>query len=155
LSECSLQGVKSDSSNVACQPEAEVRERLPWSRLSLGDSRNDSASFDAEQDCVGAQMSQDEEEVREPMDAEDQAIVAALSPMQIEAIDLAVMQEASARWSKVARGLGTFRKKRPGIPEDVPLEFIWERSCRLVAQGDLESQGDISQWGASEVRRVG
>ena len=108
-----------------------------------------------EQDSVGVQMSQDEEEVREPMDAEDRVVVAASSSMQIDAIDLAVVQEASARWSKVARVLGTFLKKRPGIPEDVPLEFVWERLCRLVAQGDLESQGDISQWGASEVRKVG
>lgn len=99
-------------------------------------------------------MNQDEAEAREPLDADERAIVSALSQSQIDALDLAVLQEVSPRWSRVAKILGSFIEKRPGIPDYLPSEFVWERLCGLVARGDLESQGDISQWGSSEVRRV-
>jgi hypothetical protein len=98
------------------------------------------------------QMENGSDELREAMDAEEKAIVDALTPGQLEAIDAVILQSGSARWSKVARILGGFLKAQPGVPANVPLEFVWERLCLLVTRGDLESKGDLRGWGTSEVR---
>ena len=97
-------------------------------------------------------MSQDQEEIREPLDPEELALVAALTADEVESIDRAILQAASPRWAKVARIVGGFLRAQPGIPADIPLEFVWERLCLLVERGELEAQGDLRGWRSSEVR---
>jgi hypothetical protein len=87
------------------------------------------------------------------LDADEKFVVAALTRSQVEAIDAAILQDVSSRWSKVAMVLAQQLKARPGIPDDVPLEFYWQRLSRLVERGELESQGNLHRARSSEVRR--
>jgi hypothetical protein len=88
-----------------------------------------------------------------PLDSDDRAIVAALTPAQVDAIDAAILLDVPARWAKVAMVLGKQLKLRPGIPEDVPLEYYWQRLSRLVDRGRVDVQGDLRRARYSEVRR--
>lgn len=88
-----------------------------------------------------------------PLEGEERAIVAALTPEQVKAIDTALLEDVSQRWTKVAMVLGKQLRARPGIPADVPLEYYWERLRRLVDTNELESQGDLRRARFSEVRR--
>ncbi len=99
-------------------------------------------------------MDEDEYEFGAPLDAEEAAIVNALMPGDIKAIDDALLNATSLNWSKVAMVLAKQMKSRPGLPDDVPLEFYWSRLCNMVALGDLESQGNLRRARFSEVRRV-
>ncbi len=79
-------------------------------------------------------------------------VVSALTPGQVAAIDAAVLSDVSASWSKVAMVLSKQLKARPGIPDDVPLEYYWQRLSLLVDQGRVEVQGNLRRARYSEVR---
>ena len=98
-------------------------------------------------------MSEDDYAFGSGLDDEEAAVVAALSPMQINVLDEALRSDVTTAWTKVARILGNFLQERPGIPSDLPFEFIWERLKRLVEQGELEVRGNLRFARASEVRR--
>ena len=102
----------------------------------------------------GWRMEDEESEFGAPLDAEETATVEALTPEDILAIDDALLDATSPIWSKVAMVLAKQLKVRPGVPDDVPLEFYWSRLCNLVARGDLESQGNLRRARFSEVRRA-
>lgn len=95
----------------------------------------------------------DEYSYGNPLDEEERAIVAALTPDQVKAIDAALLEDVSARWTKVAKVLGKQLKAKPGNPVDVPLEYYWQRPRHFVDAGELESQGDVRRARFSEVRR--
>ena len=99
-------------------------------------------------------MEDDENEFGAPLDAEEAAAVNALTREDIAAIDDALLGAISSNWSKVAMVLAKQMKSRPGVPEDVPLEFYWNRLCNMVARGDLNSQGNLRRARFSEVRRA-
>ncbi|HEX7640565.1 MAG TPA: hypothetical protein VF457_19385 [Burkholderiaceae bacterium] len=99
-------------------------------------------------------MDDDEYEFGVPLEADETAIVDALTPKDITAIDDALLGATSSNWSKVAMVLARQMKRRPDVPDDVPLEFYWSRLCNLVARGDLESQGNLRRPMFSEVRRA-
>ena len=99
-------------------------------------------------------MEDDEYEFGAPLDAEEAATVSALTPEHILAIDEALLGATSSSWSKVAMVLARQMKSRPGVPDDVPLEYYWSRLCTLVARGDLDSQGNLRRARFSEVRRA-
>lgn len=86
------------------------------------------------------------------MEAADVEVVSALTPSQVEAIDAAILRDVSTSWSKVAMVLSKQLKDRPGIPDDVPLEYYWQRLSLLVVQGRAESQGNLRRARFSEVR---
>jgi hypothetical protein len=86
------------------------------------------------------------------MDAAETEVVSALTPGQVEAIDAAILSDVSSSWSKVAMVLSKQLKTHPGIPDDVPLEYYWQRLSRLVDQGRVEVQGDLRRARYSEVR---
>jgi hypothetical protein len=88
-----------------------------------------------------------------PLDSEERAIVVALTPAQVDAIDAAILLDVPARWAKVAMVLGKQLKLRSGVPDDVPLEYYWQRLAGLVDQGQVEVQGDLRRARYSEVRR--
>ena len=98
-------------------------------------------------------MDEDEHFFGGPLDSNDRAIVAALTQAQVEAIDAAILLDVPARWAKVAMVLGKQLKLRPGIPDDVPLEYYWQRLSRLVDLGRVDVQGDLRRARYSEVRR--
>ncbi len=98
-------------------------------------------------------MSEDDYAFGSGLDDKEAAVVAVLSPMQIDALDEALRRDVTTAWTKVAKILGSFLRARPGIPSDIPLEFIWERLRRLVEKGEFEAQGDLRFARASEVRR--
>ena len=99
-------------------------------------------------------MEDDEYEFGAPLDAEEAATVNALTPADIMAIDDALLGAISSNWSKVAMVLAKQMKSRPGVPDDVPLEFYWNRLCNMVARGELDSQGNLRRARFSEVRRA-
>ena len=99
-------------------------------------------------------MEEDEYEFGAPLDAEEAAIVNALKPEDITAIDGALLGATSSSWSKVAMVLAKQMKSLPDLPDDVPLEFYWNRLCNMVARGDLESRGNLRRARFSEVRRA-
>ena len=99
-------------------------------------------------------MEEDEYEFGASLDVEEAAIVNALTPEDIAAIDGALLGATSSGWSKVAIVLARQLKARPGLPDDVPLEFYWTRLCNMVARGDLESHGNLRRARFSEVRRA-
>ena len=98
-------------------------------------------------------MTEDDDRFGQPLDVEDAKIVAALSPDQVKAIDSAIMSDVPTRWGKVAMVLGRQLRAPPGVPDDVPLEYYWQRLSRLVDLGLVEVQGDIHLARHSEVRR--
>lgn len=87
-----------------------------------------------------------------PLSPEEQARVATLTKADIEAIDQALLSNATNRWRKVAMVVGltmsNYPNPRPGIPD----LFYAERVRQLVARGRLESQGNLSYMRFSEVR---
>jgi hypothetical protein len=99
-------------------------------------------------------MQEEEYEFGSPLDPEETATVGALTPGDISAIDDALLDATSSNWSKVAMVLSRQMKSRPGVPDDVPLEFYWSRLCEMVARGQLESQGNLRRTRFSEVRRA-
>lgn len=99
-------------------------------------------------------MQEEEYEFGTLLDAEETATVEALSPDDISAIDGALLDATSSNWSKVAMVLSKQMKSRPGVPDDVPLEFYWSRLCDMVARGELEAQGNLRRARFSEVRRA-
>ena len=99
-------------------------------------------------------MEDDEYEFGAPLDAEETATVNALTPEEIAEIDDALLGATSSNWSKVAMVLTKQMKSQPGVPDDVPLEFYWNRLCNLVARGVLDAQGNLRRARFSEVRRA-
>ncbi|TBU94413.1 DUF3658 domain-containing protein [Phytopseudomonas dryadis] len=85
-------------------------------------------------------------------DASSLKLIAALRPEQVQAIDSAVMRAADRNWRKVAfivgTAMGTLPERVPGIPD----VFYAQRVAALVAQGRLESQGNLARMRYSEVR---
>ncbi len=98
-------------------------------------------------------MKPDEYDFGNPLDDEERAIVAALTPDQVKAIDAALLDDVPARWGKVAAVLGKQLKSRPGIPDDIPLEYYWQRLSRSIEVGQVELQGDLRRARFSEVRQ--
>jgi hypothetical protein len=88
----------------------------------------------------------------EPLDSEELAAIAALTPEDIQAIDDALLNNASNHWSKVALIVGTAMYAYPDRFLDIPDLFYGDRVKVLVSQGLLESQGNLSKMRFSEVR---
>lgn len=81
-------------------------------------------------------------------------LVAELTDAEVEAIDNALLANASGMWRKVARIVGTTMTELPCRVEGIPDVFYSQRIKRLVEAGALESQGNLSHMRYSEVRRV-
>lgn len=81
-------------------------------------------------------------------------LVAELTETEIEAIDNALLANASEKWRKVARVVGATMMELPCRVEGVPDVFYSQRVRKLVEVGLLESQGNLSHMRHSEVRRV-
>ena len=81
-------------------------------------------------------------------------LVGQLTEAEVEAIDNALLANASEMWRKVARIVGTTMMELPCRIEGVPDVYYSQRIKSLVEVGLLESQGDLSHMRYSEVRRA-
>jgi hypothetical protein len=85
------------------------------------------------------------------LDDEDRRIARALSSVDIDAIDTAILALARDRWQKVALIVGTVLTDQ-GADGRIPLGVLVRRVGELVERGDLQSQGDVRRMRHSEVR---
>jgi hypothetical protein len=84
----------------------------------------------------------------------DQAkLVEQLTDSEIQAIDDALLANTSDKWRKVARVVGTTMMELPSRVEGIPDVYYSQRVRKLVNEGLLESQGNLSYMRYSEVRR--
>ena len=82
-------------------------------------------------------------------------LVEQLTDAEIQAIDNALLTNACDKWRKVARVVGTTMMELPNRVEGIPDVYYSQRVQRLVKDGLLESQGNLSYMRYSEVRRLG
>lgn len=87
-----------------------------------------------------------------PLNAEQQAIVNALTGHQLERIDDALLAACVPTWRKAARVVGEAMLQMPDRPRGVSDAFFAERVKLMVQQGQLESSGDPHGMRTSEVR---
>jgi hypothetical protein len=92
----------------------------------------------------------------EPEDAEltakELSRVSQLRPVDLEAIDNALLASASGNWRKVAFIVGTAMHSLAGRFAGVPDVFYSQRVCMLVARRALQAQGNLRRMRFSEVR---
>jgi hypothetical protein len=69
-------------------------------------------------------------------------------------LDNLILSIALPYWQKVAMIIGKVTRDERFLLDNSDEEFnvVADRIAQLVAEGRLESQGDISQWRFSEVR---
>ena len=102
-----------------------------------------------------AELYGDVEETPEPdppPTEEQQARIDELTSEHIRLIDEAILANASSQYRKVARVAGSAMQANDGLVPKVPDIFYAERVRNLVAEGKLESQGNLLYMGFSEVR---
>lgn len=85
-------------------------------------------------------------------DADAQALIAALQPDQIQAIDAAVLSAADCNWRKLAFIVGSAMGSIPGRVSGIPDVYYAQRIAALESQGRLESRGDLSRMRYCEIR---
>jgi Protein of unknown function len=72
-----------------------------------------------------------------------------------QTLDGLLLEAASSQWLKVARVIGDVKGKSDNLGLSSSIEEIAERLAKLVAAGQLESAGNISNSRFSEVRLPG
>ena len=87
-----------------------------------------------------------------PLTAEEQAAVDNLSDPDAQAIDAAILGNASVRWRKVALVVGLTEDVLKSRYPHLSYVFYAQRLCRLVKKGQLDSQGNVLHMRFGEVR---
>jgi hypothetical protein len=88
--------------------------------------------------------------------AEQELVVGALSPSEIDAIDASLMSRITERWGKIARVVvEAMQSFEDGRFSGVPAVYFAERVRDLEQRGLIESVGDTRRMRFSEVRRRG
>lgn len=80
-------------------------------------------------------------------------LVEELTDTEVQTIDDALLANTCDKWRKVARVVGTTMMELPCRIEGVPDLYYSQRIKRIVEDGLLESQGNLSYMRYSEVRR--
>jgi len=83
---------------------------------------------------------------------EQLTLVEMLSDTEIEAIDNALLANTSVHWRKVARVVSATMLELPIRVEGIPDSYYSQRIQKLVNDGLLESQGNLSYMRYSEIR---
>lgn len=92
-------------------------------------------------------------ETRDPeFGAEDRIAISALTPLDVEAIDQAILSHCEAQWRKVAYVVVMAMNAHPDTYLDIPDAYYATRVRELVAEGLIEAQGDLRRIRFSEVR---
>ena len=95
------------------------------------------------------------------MTPEQEQLAATLSPVELEKIDEALLENVTKRWRKIARIVGTTMvqlDERTDIDtrvRDLPDVFFARRVVNLANSGALEWQGYLGAMGFSQVRLAG
>ena len=87
-----------------------------------------------------------------PLSPEELALVAQLTESQVAAIDAALMSHATKHWRKVAMLVGLAMSEIPERKRGIPDLYYAQRIRHLVANGRLESDGNLEYMRFSEVR---
>lgn len=98
-------------------------------------------------------MNSHDVEIDGNLTADQVKLVEQLTDNEIQAIDDALLANACDKFRKVARVVGTAMMELPCRVEGVPDVYYSQRVQKLVKDGLLESQGDLSYMRYSEVRR--
>ena len=94
----------------------------------------------------------DEEPYDPELDPQDHVAISALTPLDVEAIDQAILSHCQHQWRKVALVVAmTYLAYRDRYP-DIPDLYYAMRVRELVADGPIEAQGDLRRMRSSEVR---
>ena len=80
-------------------------------------------------------------------------LIKELTATEVKAIDDVLLANTCDRWRKVARVVGTTMMESPCRVEGIPDVYYSQRVKKLVKEGLLESQGNLSYMRYSEVRR--
>jgi hypothetical protein len=88
-----------------------------------------------------------------PLTSGQAKLVAELTDDDVKAIDEALLASTSDRWLKVARVVGTAMLDYPCRVASIPDVYYSQRVQKLVSEGRLEYQGNLSYMRYSEVRR--
>lgn len=78
--------------------------------------------------------------------------IAQLSALEIAQIDQILIANTAAQWRKVAMVVGISMLSLNSKFEGIPDVYYSQRIAKLVAQGKLQSQGDLQRMRFSEVR---
>ena len=87
-----------------------------------------------------------------PLSAEEAMLASQLSPAQLQAVDRALLAQASERPRKVALVVALAMNDASCDDIDLPDNFFAARIRELVSAGALEAFGDLASMRYSEVR---
>jgi len=87
-----------------------------------------------------------------PLSPEQRLRLQQLSASDLSLIDAVVLQSAAPSWRNVARVIAIAMHRLPRPVAALPESFYAHRIRELVAQGRLESLGDLARLRYSEVR---
>lgn len=87
-----------------------------------------------------------------PLTAEQALRVSQLNQQDLQEMDRVLLAQASHKWRKVARIVGTAMSDYPSRVAGIPDLYYAQRVRHLVELGKLESQGDLAYMRFSEVR---
>ena len=106
-------------------------------------------------DLEPAYLSEESPEADGELTPEQAKLVEQLTDEEVKTIDDALFSNTSTKWRKVARVVGTTMMELPCRVEGIPDIYYSQRVQKLVNDGLLESQGNLSYMRYSEVRRPG
>ena len=86
------------------------------------------------------------------LSAEEKKRVEALTEADVAEIDAALLANACEHWRKVARVVGTTMSELPNRVPGIPDVYYSLRVQKMVQEGVLEAQGNLSHMRYSEVR---
>jgi hypothetical protein len=96
----------------------------------------------------------DSDDLSRPLDDEESAGIAMLTPADVIAIDKAILSQLNGRWQKtalvVARAMYTYLDRY----DDIPDTFYGQRIVALCSEGSIEADGDLRYFRFSEIRAV-
>lgn len=101
-----------------------------------------------------ARLNIDDDDLSVPLDDQDTAAIAALSPAEVAAIDQAILSSLTNQWQKTALIVGSAMYAYPGRFDDIPDVFYGQRLLQLASNGLLSSQGNLRRMRFSEVRKL-
>ena len=83
---------------------------------------------------------------------DDQLAISALTPLDVKAIDQAILSHCDHQWRKVAYVVVMAMNAFPDTYPDVPDIYYAMRVRELVAHGLIEARGNLRRMRFSEVR---
>jgi hypothetical protein len=86
------------------------------------------------------------------LDQEEQELLSALLPTDLDLIDRTLLEECASSWRKVARVVMSTMDRLKSTFPNLPPALYSQRVALLVHSGSLESQGNLSYMRFSEIK---